>query len=56
VAFAPEGPGNVSFDVDNFEAPDSQFDNQCCGSNAYVPVTRFFWGSSRPIRSVLVAP
>lgn len=25
--------------VDNFEAPDSQFDNQCCWSNAYVPVT-----------------
>jgi len=25
--------------VDNFSAPDSQFDNQCCWSNAYVPVT-----------------
>ena len=25
--------------VDNFEAPDSKFDNQCCWSNAYVPVT-----------------
>jgi hypothetical protein len=25
--------------VDNFEAPDSKFDNQCCWSNIYVPVT-----------------
>ncbi|MBL4574211.1 MAG: hypothetical protein JKY86_14250 [Gammaproteobacteria bacterium] len=25
--------------VDNFEAPDSKFDNQCCWSNAYIPVT-----------------
>jgi mono/diheme cytochrome c family protein len=25
--------------VDNFEAPDSQFDNQRCWSNAYIPVT-----------------
>lgn len=25
--------------VDNFEAPDSQFDNHCCWSNAYVPVS-----------------
>ncbi len=25
--------------VDNFMAPDSQFDNMCCWSNAYVPVT-----------------
>ncbi len=25
--------------VDNFSAPDSQFDNQCCWSNAYVPVS-----------------
>mgnify|MGYP005628169773 FL=1 len=25
--------------VDNFSAPDSQFDNVCCWSNAYVPVT-----------------
>lgn len=34
-------PGDylVRLRVDNFEAPDSQFDNQCCWSNAYVPVT-----------------
>lgn len=29
----------VRLRVDNFSAPDSQFDNQCCWSNAYVPVT-----------------
>ncbi len=29
----------VRLRVDNFEAPDSKFDNQCCWSNAYVPVT-----------------
>lgn len=29
----------VRLRVDNFMAPDSQFDNQCCWSNAYVPVT-----------------
>lgn len=34
-------PGDyvVRLRVDNFSAPDSQFDNQCCWSNAYVPVT-----------------
>lgn len=34
-------PGDyvIRLRVDNFEAPDSQFDNQCCWSNAYVPVT-----------------
>jgi hypothetical protein len=34
-------PGDyvVRLRVDNFEAPDSKFDNQCCWSNAYVPVT-----------------
>jgi hypothetical protein len=34
-------PGNyvIRLRVDNFEAEDSQFDNQCCWSNAYVPVT-----------------
>ncbi len=34
-------PGDyvVRLRVDNFEAEDSQFDNQCCWSNAYVPVT-----------------
>jgi hypothetical protein len=25
--------------VSNFSAPDSRFDNMCCWSNAYVPVT-----------------
>lgn len=29
----------VRLRVDNFMADDSQFDNQCCWSNAYVPVT-----------------
>lgn len=34
-------PGDyvVRLRVDNFEAPDSKFDNVCCWSNAYVPVT-----------------
>lgn len=34
-------PGDyvVRLRVDNFEAPDSQFDNVCCWSNAYIPVT-----------------
>ncbi|MGJ8690223.1 MAG: hypothetical protein ACSHXZ_11980 [Gammaproteobacteria bacterium] len=34
-------PGNyiMRLRVDNFEAPDSQFDNVCCYSNAYFPVT-----------------
>jgi len=34
-------PGNyvVRIRVDNFAAEDSQLDNQCCWSNAYVPVT-----------------
>jgi hypothetical protein len=34
-------PGNyiIRLRVDNFEAPDSQFDNVCCYSNAYFPVT-----------------
>lgn len=34
-------PGDyvVRLRVDNFMADDSQFDNQCCWSNAYVPVT-----------------
>ena len=38
-----ETSGNVQtvvrLRVDNFTAPDSKFDNQCCWSNAYVPVT-----------------
>ncbi len=34
-------PGDyiVRLRVDNFQAPDSQFDNVCCWSNGYVPVT-----------------
>jgi hypothetical protein len=34
-------PGDyvIRLRVDNFMAPDSKFDNQCCWSNAYVPVT-----------------
>ncbi|MCB1670706.1 MAG: hypothetical protein R3F41_13430 [Gammaproteobacteria bacterium] len=34
-------PGDyvVRLRVDNFSAPDSKFDNQCCWTNAYVPVT-----------------
>ncbi|PCJ27473.1 MAG: hypothetical protein COA96_02955 [SAR86 cluster bacterium] len=34
-------PGDyvIRLRVDNFAAPDSQFDNHCCWSNAYVPVT-----------------
>jgi hypothetical protein len=34
-------PGDyvVRLQVDNFMAPDSKPDNQCCWSNAYVPVT-----------------
>lgn len=37
--FTAPGEYVVRLRVDNFEAPDSQFDNQCCWSNAYVPVT-----------------
>jgi len=37
--FTAPGDYVVRLRVDNFEAPDSQFDNQCCWSNAYVPVT-----------------
>ncbi len=34
-------PGDyvIRLRVDNFQAPDSQFDNVCCWSNGYVPVT-----------------
>lgn len=34
-------PGDyiVRLRVDNFSAPDSKFDNVCCWSNAYIPVT-----------------
>jgi len=37
--FAAPGDYIIRLRVDNFEADDSQFDNQCCWSNAYVPVT-----------------
>jgi len=37
--FPAPGDYVVRLRVDNFSAPDSQFDNQCCWSNAYVPVT-----------------
>ncbi|MCB1666296.1 MAG: hypothetical protein H7A05_03385 [Pseudomonadales bacterium] len=36
--FSEPGDYVVRLRVDNFMAPDSQFDNQCCWSNAYVPV------------------
>jgi hypothetical protein len=34
-------PGDyvVRLRIDNFEAPDSKFDNVCCWTNAFVPVT-----------------
>jgi hypothetical protein len=37
--FTEPGDYVIRLRVDNFEAPDSKFDNQCCWSNAYVPVT-----------------
>lgn len=37
--FSEPGDYVIRFRVDNFVAPDSQFDNVCCWSNAYVPVT-----------------
>ncbi|MDP2284611.1 MAG: hypothetical protein Q8L06_10760 [Pseudohongiella sp.] len=37
--FPAPGDYLIRLRVDNFAAPDSQFDNQCCWSNAYVPVT-----------------
>lgn len=37
--FSEPGDYVIRLRVDNFEAPDSQFDNVCCWSNAYVPVT-----------------
>jgi len=39
VTFAEPGDYVIRLRVDNFAAPDSQFDNMCCWSNAYVPVT-----------------
>jgi hypothetical protein len=38
VTFSEPGDYVIRLRVDNFTAPDSQFDNQCCWSNAYVPV------------------
>jgi hypothetical protein len=37
--FPEPGDYVVRLRVDNFTAPDSQFDNVCCWSNGYVPVT-----------------
>jgi hypothetical protein len=37
--FSQPGDYVIRLRVDNFTAPDSQFDNVCCWSNAYVPVT-----------------
>lgn len=38
VSFPEPGDYIIRLRVDNFTAPDSQFDNHCCWSNAYVPV------------------
>ncbi|MEZ5490230.1 MAG: hypothetical protein R3F50_07905 [Gammaproteobacteria bacterium] len=37
--FSEPGEYVVRLRVDNFTAPDSKFDNVCCWSNGYVPVT-----------------
>lgn len=39
VTFPEAGDYIIRLRVDNFQAPDSQFDNVCCWSNAYFPVT-----------------
>lgn len=39
ITFPEPGDYVIRLRVDNFEAPDSQFDNVCCWSNAYFPVT-----------------
>lgn len=39
VTFSEPGEYVMRLRVDNFAAPDSQFDNVCCWSNAYFPVT-----------------
>lgn len=39
VTFPEAGDYLIRLRVDNFEAPDSQFDNVCCWSNVYFPVT-----------------
>lgn len=36
--FSEPGDYVIRLRVDNFMAPDSKFDNQCCWSNAYLPV------------------
>jgi hypothetical protein len=37
--FTVPGEYVIRLRVDNFGAPDSRFDNQCCWTNAFVPVT-----------------
>ena len=37
--FPEPGEYVVRLRADNFQAPDSKFDNVCCWSNAYIPVT-----------------
>ena len=37
--FSEPGDYVIRLRVDNFLAADSKFDNVCCWSNAYVPVT-----------------
>jgi len=39
VTFTEPGDYVIRLRVDNFQAPDSKFDNMCCWSNAYFPVT-----------------
>lgn len=39
VTFSEPGEYVMRLRVDNFAAPDSQFDNVCCWSNAYFPVS-----------------
>lgn len=39
VTFPEPGDYVIRLRVDNFQAPDSKFDNMCCWSNAYFPVT-----------------
>lgn len=39
VTFPEPGDYVIRLRADNFQAPDSKFDNMCCWSNAYFPVT-----------------
>ena len=39
VTFSQPGDYVIRIRADNFGAPDSRFDNMCCWSNGYVPVT-----------------